>query len=120
MQNTRQAGGAHYRKGRVQPWDLMRSMETSGNAHVDGCRCAIIKYAFRKKGDEHKMIDDLRKAAHYAEEAAQALGEMLAARNQPELPLTGGSMGEGDMPDDTCSICDGGPGNNCACVCPKA
>lgn len=84
--NTREAGGEHYRKGKVQPWDLTQHMETSGNAHVDGCRCAIIKYAFRKKGDVHKMIDDLRKAAHYAEEAAQTLERLEAEKGMDELP----------------------------------
>lgn len=84
--NTREAGGEHYRRGKIQPWDLTQNMETSGNAHVDGCRCSIIKYAFRKKGDVHKMIDDLRKAAHYAEEAAQTLERVEAEKGMDELP----------------------------------
>lgn len=84
--NEKQIGGSHYKNGKIQPWDLTRCMETSGSPHVDGCRFAIIKYAFRKKGDSHKMIEDLRKAAHYAEEAAAALEAIEAAKNQPELP----------------------------------
>lgn len=86
-ENQGEEGGAHYRVGKIQPWDLTRNMKTSGNAHVDGCRCAIIKYGFRMKGDTSKLIDDLRKAAHYAEEAAQCLERELMTRNQPELPF---------------------------------
>lgn len=89
MNQTTEAGGAHY--GKVQPFHLTRAMESSGNAHVDGCRCAIIKYAFRLKGkgadQRPKLIDDLRKAAHYATEAADTLAAEMAAANQPELPF---------------------------------
>lgn len=103
--NTREAGGEHYRKGKVQPWDLTQHMETSGNAHVDGCRCSIIKYAFRKKGDAHKMIDDLRKAAHYAEEAAQTLERLEAERGQMDLAL---------------GYCDGCGEPVCDCLIPQS
>ena len=92
MPDDKQIGGNHYRAGKVQPWDLTRCMESSGNAHVDGCRFAIIKYAFRRKGDGHKMIEDLRKAAHYAEEAARALEEAEAMKGQPELPFAEGGQ----------------------------
>lgn len=69
---TGEAGGAHYGNA-MQPFDLTRDMQSSGNAHVDGCRCAVIKYAFRIKGDPSKLIDDLKKAEHYAREAWQTL-----------------------------------------------
>lgn len=86
---TPEAGGNHY--GKVQPFHLTRAMQSSGNAHVDGCRCAIIKYAFRVKGSGDmtlpKLLDDLRKAEHYAREAAETVEAMLAAKNQPELPF---------------------------------
>jgi hypothetical protein len=71
-------------------------METSGNAHADFCRGNVIKYGFRKKGDRQKMIDDLKKAEHYAREGWQALERDEAAKNQPELPF--------DRPD-VCPLC---------------
>jgi len=81
------SGGAHY--GKIDPFVLTRVMKSSGNAHVDGCRCSIIKYAFRVKGEGEmqipKMIDDLKKAAHYANEAAECLQRELTTKNQPEL-----------------------------------
>lgn len=93
---TPEAGGNHY--GKTQPFHLTRAMESSGNAHVDGCRCSIIKYAFRIKGKAAervpKLIDDLRKAAHYATEAADTLAAELAALNQPELPFAEGPQDE--------------------------
>lgn len=66
-----QVGGDHYSKLKVQPFDLQKAMESSGDCFVDGCRCIIVKYAARKKGAMLKMAEDLRKAAHYAIEAAQ-------------------------------------------------
>lgn len=78
-----EAGGKHY--GKVDPFVLTRVMKSSGNAHVDFCRGNIIKYAFRKKGDTAKMIDDLGKAAHYVAEAIDTLKREAAAKNQPEL-----------------------------------
>lgn len=71
--NPKQIGGDHYSRCAVQPFDLQRAMESSGSAFVDGCRCMIIKYAFRKKGDLDKMAEDMEKLAHYAEEAAKEL-----------------------------------------------
>tara|TARA_R110000803_G_scaffold136034_1_gene202980 strand:+ start:7176 stop:7499 length:324 start_codon:yes stop_codon:yes gene_type:complete len=71
-----EAGGAHY--GDVQPWDLQRKMPTSGNAFVDGRRCDVIKYAFRMKGDDYKLLDDLKKAQHCIEVAIECLEEELS------------------------------------------
>lgn len=85
----KESGGAHY--GTVDPFTLTRVMQSSGNAHVDGCRCAIIKYGFRLKGSGDniipKLIDDLEKAKHYAEEAITALKRQLESKGQPELPF---------------------------------
>lgn len=51
---------AHYDKG-VQPWDLERVMETSGDCFVDARRTDIIEYIFRKKVS---MLEDMKKARH--------------------------------------------------------
>ena len=85
---TRNYGPNYYKNGVCEPWDLTAAMRSSGNAHVDGCRCAIIKYAFRIKGDKAKLIDDLQKASHYALEAAAALRKELAEEGQSNLPLS--------------------------------
>lgn len=66
---SQQVGGTHYLKP-VQPWDLMKCMESSGSAFVDGCRCNVIKYAFRNKKD---MLEDLKKARHYLDAAIEVL-----------------------------------------------
>lgn len=64
-----QVGGTHYKDARVQPWDLQRSMRTSGNPFVDARRADVIKYVWRQKGDGKKMLEDLRKAQHCLEAA---------------------------------------------------
>lgn len=69
LQKT-QIGGDHYLKP-VQPWDLMKVMDSSGNAFVDACRCNVIKYSFRKKTTD--MLEDLKKARHYLDAAIEAL-----------------------------------------------
>lgn len=84
---TRNYGPTHYKNGVCEPWDLTAAMRSSGNAHVDGCRCAIIKYAFRIKGDKAKLIDDLQKASHYALEAVAALQKELGEEGQQKLEL---------------------------------
>lgn len=60
---------AHYDKP-VQPWDLQRCMESSGNCFVDARRTDAIEYCFRVKDD---MLSDLRKATHCLEVAIEAL-----------------------------------------------
>lgn len=98
---TRKTGPAYYKNGIYEPWDLTASMRSSGNAHVDFCRCSIIKYAFRIKGDTVKLIDDLEKASHYALEAAAALRKQLAEEGQATftLPL------ENKKPECNCRFC---------------
>lgn len=50
----------HYDK-KIQPWDLERCMESSGDAFVDSRRTDAIEYCFRKKDN---MLEDLKKARH--------------------------------------------------------
>jgi hypothetical protein len=59
----------HYDKP-VQPWDLVRCMDSSGNAFVDHMRGNAIKYAFRNKDD---LKADLIKAKHCLEAAIAQL-----------------------------------------------
>lgn len=65
----------HYNKP-IQPWDLERHMESSGNAFVDARRTDAIEYCFRMKGD---LLGDLKKARHCLEVAI----EELEKRNLP-------------------------------------
>lgn len=74
----------HYDKP-VQPWDLERHMESSGNAFVDSRRTDVIEYCFRKKTD---MLEDLKKVRHCLDEAIKVLeGETaVVLRPKPYLP----------------------------------
>lgn len=69
---------AHYDKP-IQPWDLERCMESSGNAFVDARRTDAIEYCFRIKGD---LLGDLRKARHCIDAAI----EVLSANAEAERP----------------------------------
>lgn len=84
MADVGEAGGAHYGSG-VQPWALQESMESSGDAFVDGRRCDAIKYAHRMKGKGAmklaKLLDDLKKARHCLDAAIKKLESILAAGN---------------------------------------
>lgn len=59
----------HYDK-KVQPWDLERCMESSGDAFVDSRRTDIIEYVFRKKDN---MLEDLKKARHCLDAAIERM-----------------------------------------------
>lgn len=57
--NDRQVGGDHYKKKRIQPWEVIEANEMGfwdGNA---------LKYTMRYK--DKGGVDDLRKAIHYLE-----------------------------------------------------
>lgn len=57
---TRQVGGTHYVKHKIQPWNVVDEYRLSyyeGNA---------IKYILRRK-DPKKRVEDLQKAIHYLE-----------------------------------------------------
>lgn len=60
---------AHYDK-ETDPWDLTRSMSSSGNVFVDARRADVLKYVFRKK---ESLLQDLRKAKHCLEAAIEEL-----------------------------------------------
>lgn len=62
----------HY-AGKVTPWDLERSMRSTGNLFADARRTDIIEYAFRIKGDRDQQISDLRKIIHCAQAAIEEL-----------------------------------------------
>lgn len=50
-----QVGGDHYRKYKIQPWDIWAEYQ------LDSFTGAVIKYLLRDKG---KRLEDLRKARH--------------------------------------------------------
>jgi hypothetical protein len=59
---TKQVGGDHYSRHRIQPWDIIDEYEMGyyeGNA---------LKYLLRDK-DPAKRVEDLQKAIHYLEAA---------------------------------------------------
>ena len=92
MAEVGEAGGAHYGNG-VQPWALQESMETSGDAFVDGRRCDAIKYVHRMKGKGAmklaKLLDDLRKARHCIDAAIKRLELILERNNTYAAPVQG-------------------------------
>ena len=59
----------HY-AGTVTPWDLQRSMKSTGNVFIDARRTDAIEYCFRLKGD---LLDDLKKARHCIDEAIKVI-----------------------------------------------
>lgn len=75
-ERTKQVGGEHY-QGTVQPWDLIKSMESSDDVFVDHARASVIAYVFRVKDGLETLRIDLLKAAHYCEEAARQIEKNL-------------------------------------------
>lgn len=64
---SKQVGGDHYKKHKLQPWDIVDAFQLCfylGNA---------IKYTLRIKGDTDKRIEDLEKAIHYIEKKISEL-----------------------------------------------
>jgi hypothetical protein len=59
----------HYDKD-VDPWDLERCMDSSGNAFVDARRTDVIEYCFRIK---ESLLEDLKKARHCLDAAIEEL-----------------------------------------------
>lgn len=53
--SERQVGGDHYRKFKIQPWDIWETY------NLDAFTGAIIKYLLRDKGNR---LEDLKKARH--------------------------------------------------------
>lgn len=69
-----EVGGTHYQQGlQVSPWELQRTMKTSGNVFADARRADAIKYTWRMKGDVAKLIEDLKKARHCLDAAIEEL-----------------------------------------------
>ena len=76
--NKKQVAGDHY-QAETSPWDLQKSMKSSGNAFVDSRRSDAIRYAWRMKGDKKKLLEDLKKALHCLESGIEALEEDISA-----------------------------------------
>jgi Protein of unknwon function (DUF3310) len=59
-----QVGGDHYRKHKIQPWDVWDEYD------LDRYRANAVKYLLRA-GDKGPAVEDLRKALHYIEKAIE-------------------------------------------------
>lgn len=67
---------AHYTQGSIECIDAMRAA-LGDEGFVSYCRGAVLKYAWRA-GHKGDPVEDLRKAAWYANKAADVLGEVRA------------------------------------------
>lgn len=54
-------------------------MESTGSCHIDGLRCEIIAYAFRRK-EGNELIDEFKKIRHLADEAINCLERGVCAK----------------------------------------
>ncbi len=77
-----QAGGDHYRRMAVQPWDAMLASRGPA-AHVEYHIQTSIKYAMRA-GHKGPLIDDVRKAHHHLQRAIEVLEEVLESETPQE------------------------------------
>lgn len=59
-----QVGGDHYRKHRIQPWDVWDEYD------LDRYTANVVKYLLRA-GDKGPKIEDLKKARHYLDKAIE-------------------------------------------------
>lgn len=59
-----QVGGDHYRKRKIQPWDVWDEYD------LDRYRANAVKYLLRA-GDKGPAVEDLRKALHYVQKAIE-------------------------------------------------
>lgn len=78
--NSRQVGGDHYSKHKIQPWDVMQEYLSPEEfyGYLKGC---VIKYVLREK--DKGGVEDLQKACHYLEK----MEEVLASKD--EVPKRG-------------------------------
>lgn len=72
-----QVGGNHYKGMKHQPWDVMQECMTKEgfNGFLIGC---VIKYLLRNKGDDHKRVEDVRKAHHCLTKLLEVIDEAQA------------------------------------------
>ena len=59
-----QVGGDHYRKHKIQPWDVWDEYD------LDRYRANAVKYLLRA-GDKGPAVEDLKKARHYLDKAIE-------------------------------------------------
>lgn len=57
-----QVGGDHYRKRKIQPWDIWKEYK------LDPWLANVVKYVLRA-GHKGSALEDLKKARHYLDEA---------------------------------------------------
>lgn len=68
-----QIGGSHYKNLKHQPWDVMQECMSLEEfcGFLRGC---AIKYLLRKKGDESKRAEDVKKAHHCLAKLIEVMG----------------------------------------------
>ena len=64
-----QVGGSHYKDMKIQP------IEFAVANKCDPFQTNILKYITRRKGDQAKRLEDLRKAQHYIEMYIEAVAK---------------------------------------------
>lgn len=81
--NTKQVGGDHYSKHRIQPWDVMQEY-MSPEAFQGYLQGNVIKYVLRYK--DKGGVQDLEKAQHYLEMliSVQEIGKESSEETIPE------------------------------------
>ena len=75
-----QVGGDHYRSMEVQP-----SYYNQKNG-LSWCCGNVVKYVSRKKGDDEKRIEDLKKAIHYIQMELEWEHDVYLVVQETEVP----------------------------------
>lgn len=70
--NDEQAGGDHYKRMAIQPWDVVDTWPRA--ERIGFYRGNLLKYTMRMH-DKDAPIDNIEKAAHYARKLAEVLNE---------------------------------------------
>ncbi len=94
------------------PWDLQKTMQTSGSCFVDARRTDAIEYCYRVKDD---MLGDLRKARHCIDEAIAHIEQEAVSASPLEFeyglyagikePSTGLKWADEVGPGPSCHFC---------------
>lgn len=86
--NDRQVGGDHYRRQKIQPWDVAEAWGTK-EEFCGFLRFNALKYLarYRDKGG----VEDLKKARHYLDKLIETLEQPQAVepeRAEPSCPCS--------------------------------
>jgi hypothetical protein len=70
--NDEQAGGDHYKRMAIQPWDVVDTWPRA--ERIGFYRGNLLKYTMRMH-DKDAPTDNIEKAAHYARKLSEVLNE---------------------------------------------